>query len=401
MSVGLEKCAKAPAIRVGLLWHAANSGNLGVGALTFGNLALLRRAAAKAGFVPHFTVLGFADPGRLRYINEPDVEIFEIDRRAMMPGGGFGAALEKCDLICDIGGGDSFTDIYGPKRFAFLWLTKLLANMRHIPVIFSPQTIGPFTGMLYRRLAAIALRRATIVYARDPSSAEAARALAPSATVRQAVDVAFAMPFSRTRLPRGRTHIGINVSGLLFNSGYDGRNSFGLSIDYPVFIRSLLERLTADDRFQIHLIAHVNSENIPADDDCRVADLLACEFPRTVRVPDFADPVEAKGFISGLDALVAARMHACIAAYSCGVATIPVAYSRKFAGLFGGALRYPHMVPVTGMTTAEAVDYVMDRIAHREALAADITTGLRAVESLLDGYVDTLAEAMAAAKQKS
>ncbi|MDZ3833697.1 MAG: polysaccharide pyruvyl transferase family protein [Sphingopyxis sp.] len=401
MSVAQENSAGAPPIRVGLLWHAANSGNLGVGALTFGNLALLRRAAAKAGFEPRFTVLGFADPGRPRYIDEPDIEIFEIDRRAMMPGGGFGAALERCDLACDIGGGDSFTDIYGPKRFAFLWLTKLLANLRHIPLIFSPQTIGPFSGKLYRLLAGMALRRASIVYARDPSSAEAARKLAPSATIRQAVDVAFAMPFSRTRLPAGKTHIGINVSGLLFNRGYDGRNSFGLSIDYPVFIRSLLERLTADSHFEVHLIAHVNSENIPVDDDGRVADLLAHEFPQLIRVPDFADPVAAKSYISGLDTLVAARMHACIAAYSSGVATIPIAYSRKFAGLFGGALRYPHMVPVTGMTTAEAVEYVIDRIAQRKALAADIALGLRAVEGLLDGYVDSLAAAMAAAKQKS
>ncbi len=395
-----ERATTAP-IRVGLLWHAANSGNLGVGALTFGNLALLRRAAAKAGFVPNFTVLGFADPGRPRYIDEPDVDIFEIDRRAMMPGGGFGAELEKCDLVCDIGGGDSFTDIYGPKRFAFLWLTKLLANLRQIPLIFSPQTIGPFSGKMYRRLAAMVLRRAEIVYARDPSSAEAARALAPSATVRQAVDVAFAMPFSRTSLPADKIHIGINVSGLLFNGGYDGRNSFGLSIDYPVFIRTLLKRLTADDRCKVHLIAHVNSDNLPVDDDGRVADLLAREFPQAVRVPDFADPVAAKSYISGLDVLVAARMHACIAAYSSGVATIPVAYSRKFAGLFGGTLRYPHMVPVTGMTTAEAVDYVIDRIAHREVLAADIADGLRAVEGLLDGYVDTLATAMTVVKQKS
>lgn len=401
MNVEPDKLPGAPPVRIGLLWHAANSGNLGVGALTFGNLALLRRAAAKAGFVPQFIVLGFADPGRPRYIDEPDIEIFEIDRRAMMPGGGFGTAIERCDLVCDIGGGDSFTDIYGPKRFAFLWLTKLLANVRHIPLIFSPQTIGPFTGTLYRRLAAMALRRAAIVYARDPSSAEAARALAPLATVREAVDVAFAMPFSRTRLLPGKTHIGINVSGLLFNGGYDGRNGFGLSIDYPVFIRSLLERLTADDRCQVHLIAHVNSENIPVDDDGRIVDLLAREFPQVVRVPDFADPVAAKSYISGLDALVAARMHACIAAYSSGVATIPVAYSRKFAGLFGGALGYPHMVPVAGMTTVEAVDYVIDRIAHRDALAAEIAAGLRAVEILLDGYVDTLAAEIAATKQKS
>ncbi len=401
MSVAEDNLAGGRPIRVGLLWHAANSGNLGVGALTFGNLALLRRAAAKAGFVPHFTVLGFADRGRPPYIDEPDIDIFEIDRRAMMPGGGFGAALDRCDLVCDIGGGDSFTDIYGPKRFAFLWLTKLFANLHNIPLVFSPQTIGPFTGTLYRQLAAMALRRAAIVYARDPSSAKAARELAPSARVLEAVDVAFAMPFSRTSLPAGKTHIGINVSGLLFNGGYDGRNSFGLSIDYPVFIRSLLKRLTADKRCQVHLIAHVNSENLPVDDDGRVADLLACEFGQAVRVPDFVDPVSAKSYISGLDLLVAARMHACIAAYSSGVATIPVAYSRKFAGLFGGALRYPHMVPVTGMTTAEAVDYVIDRIAERRALTTDIAIGLRAVEGLLEGYVDTLAAVMTEAKQKS
>jgi hypothetical protein len=59
------------------------------------------------------------------------------------------------------------------------------------------------------------------------------------------------------------------------------------------------------------------------------------------------------------------------------------------------------MVPVTGMTTAEAVDYVIDRIAERRALTTDIAIGLRAVEGLLEGYVDTLAAVMTEAKQKS
>lgn len=381
-----------PRVHIGLLWHAANSGNLGVGALTFGNLALLRGAAKQAGVHPTFTIIGFADPGRAAYVDEPDVDVCEINRKAMMPGGAYAAAIARCDLICDIGGGDSFTDIYGPKRFAFLWLTKIIAYARGVPLIFSPQTIGPFTGRLYRQLAQLVLNRAAIVFARDPASATAALELAPSAEVRQVVDVAFAMPYTRLALPQDKVHVGINVSGLLFNGGYDGTNSFGLSIDYPAYIRELLGRLSAEDGIQIHLIAHVNSDNLPTDDDGRVADSLACEFPMATRVPDFADPIAAKSYISALDVVVAARMHACIAAYSSGVATIPVAYSRKFAGLFSGTLGYQHMVPVTGMSTSNAVDYTMDRIARHEELATEIAAGSMVVADLLASYSSVLSD---------
>ena len=37
---------------------------------------------------------------------------------------------------------------------------------------------------------------------------------------------------------------------------------------------------------------------------------------------------------------VGARMHACIAAFSSGVPTVPMAYSRKFTGLFTETLGY-------------------------------------------------------------
>jgi hypothetical protein len=47
--------------------------------------------------------------------------------------------------VLDIGAGDSFTDIYGPKRFAYLWLTKAMAIARRRPLVLSPQTIGPFS----------------------------------------------------------------------------------------------------------------------------------------------------------------------------------------------------------------------------------------------------------------
>lgn len=381
-----------PVIRIGLLWHSVNSGNLGVGALTFGNIALLRRACSASGVKPEFIVIGFPDQGRAVYLNDRDVEICEISSKSMLPGGLFSRTIARCDLICDIGAGDSFTDIYSAKRFGFLWLSKIMTVLAGKPLVFSPQTIGPFTGKIYRIMARVVLERAMVVFGRDPASVAATKILAPKAEIRQSVDVAFAMPFDRAALSEGVMHIGVNVSGLLFNGGYEGTNKFGLSIDYPAYTRQLLGALVQKTAVQVHLISHANSSTMANDDDGRVADQLATEFPGMIRVPDFSDPVQAKSYISGLDALVAARMHACIAAYSSGVAVIPVAYSRKFSGLFEGTLGYPHMVPVTGMTTEQAVAYTLDRIDCRADLAHEIDNGNKAVAALLQPYIDTLAD---------
>ncbi len=402
MTAGLINPA-APAaqkpVTIGLLWHSANSGNLGVGALTLGNIALLRRAAAMAGVAPRFVIMGFADAARPRYVAGDDIEVVEITGRAMLPGGAFHAAVAQCDIVCDIGGGDSFADIYGAKRFAYLCATKAAARWRGVPLIFSPQTIGPFTRPAYRRVAALALNGATHVFTRDPQSTAAATDIAPRATLSEAVDVAFAMPFDRAAQPGGRIAIGINTSGLLYNGGYDGTSRFGMDIDYAAYTLSLLDALSARDDVAVHLIAHVNSDTLPQDDDGRVADALAARYPGAIRVADFASPVAAKGYIAGLDMLVAARMHACIAAFSAGVAVVPVAYSRKFAGLFTGALGYPHLVPVTGMTTDQATAFTLAHIDDRAALARDIAAGNARVAPLLDGYVATVAAQLTQLRQ--
>lgn len=374
-------------ISIGLLWHAVNSGNLGVGALTVSNIALARQAAAAAGLTPKFRILGFVDRGQPHYVSGPDIEVTALNTRAMAPGGAYWRSLSRLDCVLDIGAGDSFTDIYGPKRFAFLWLTKALALARGVPLLMSPQTIGPFSKPIQTRLAAAVMRRADLVIARDPLSFDVARKMAPSARVEQAVDVAFAMPFQRRdRQDRKITEVGLNVSGLLFNGGYSGANEFGMQVDYADYTRRLIRALQAKPGISVHLICHVNSDDLPQDDDRRVADRLAGEFPGVVRAPDFASPVAAKSYISGLDFLIAGRMHACIAAYSSGVPVLPVAYSRKFVGLFDGVLGYPHMIPVTGLSTEEALALTLDKFDNRAALATDIQHGLRKVEGLLDSY---------------
>lgn len=384
---------KASDIAIGLLWHSVNSGNLGVGALTVGNLALAREAAARVGLTPRFRILGFVDPGAPHYVTDDDVDLLPLNTKAMAPGGKLWNAVSELDCVLDIGGGDSFTDIYGAKRFAFLVLSKAITLARGTPLLLSPQTIGPFSRQPQSFFAAAAMNRAAAVVARDPISFDVARRMAPKARVIQAVDVAFALPFERrVKSDPARTEVGLNVSGLLFNGGYSGANEFGMEVDYADYTRRLIRALLARPGVSVQLVSHVNSDALPQDDDRRVAVRLAAEFPDLVRAPDFTSPSDAKSYISGLDFLVAGRMHACIAAFSSGVPVAPVAYSRKFAGLFEGVLRYPHLVPVKGMSTEAAVDFTMDCFDRRDALKADIERGTLDVQGLLEAYREELGD---------
>lgn len=383
--------SRQAAISIGLLWHSASAGNLGVGALTVGNLLAARQAADACGLRPKFTILEFAGDFGGTYVHEADVVTFEIHGRSLISPQGYWATISKLDCILDIGAGDSFADIYGLKRFLYLWVTKELAYLRGTPLLLSPQTIGPFTRQPFRALAAHAMRRARAVVARDPASFAAIGDISPRARAVQAVDVAFLLPFEAPSPKKpGILDIGINVSGLLFNGGYSSGNDFGLEVDYAQLTRDLIAELVGRPGVRVHLISHVNSDRIPKDDDRRVADLLAEAFPGAIRVPDFASPSEAKSYIAGLDFLVAGRMHACIAAYSAGVPVVPIAYSRKFSGLFRGVLNYPYEVPVRGLTTQAALDYILQCLEDRAQMRAEITRGMTVVAAALSTYDDEL-----------
>lgn len=377
----------AKQLNVGLLWHSTNSGNLGVGALTVSNMAIASRAAERAGISVSFTVLGFRDRSP-EYVQVPSLA---IDGRTLLRPGGYWRELSKLDCVLDIGGGDSFADIYGPKRFGYLWLTKTIAIARRKPMILSPQTIGPFSSALYRALAGAVMRRSTAVFARDDMSMAAVRKLAPSANAIQSVDVAFALPYTPAERSSDRVRIGFNVSGLLFNRTLERAGRGILGYDYADLVRAFIKRLMSDSGNQVELICHVSAPEQPADDDGAVADQLAAEFPEIVRVPAFASPSEAKSYISGLDMLIAGRMHACIAAYSSGVPFVATAYSRKFSGLFG-MLDYPAVLPMSGMSVEEAVEFVSDAVAKRDQLRGSIEEGSARVAALIGRYETELTQ---------
>lgn len=372
-----------------------------MGALTLGNLSIVRAVCAELGLAPEFEIIGMRD-GEARYLGPKEARVFVVDTRSLLSPGGAWRTINAQDCVLDIGGGDSFADIYGLKRFMFLWLTKMMAIAGGTPLLLSPQTIGPFSRQPYRFLARLALERATCVVARDKVSFDFLAELAPGAKGALSVDVAFALPFEDHSAQRGgeRLKVGVNVSGLLFNEAESGNNRFGLDFDYAKVMRRFVADLVARGDVQVHLVTHVVTAGGGWDDDGGVADRLAQAFPQALRAPDFAGPCEAKSYISGLDVLVAGRMHACIAAFSAGVAVVPVAYSRKFGGLFG-MLGYDWMTPVKGMGDDQAVAYLKDCVARHGELTRDSAAGMQRVEAKLEAYRVELRTLLAAAAPTS
>ena len=332
-------------IKVGLLWHNLNSNNYGVGALAISHVALLQGAAEQLGVKLCFETLGTRNMAGLKVAEETElllgVEIKHVDYslRDLVSGmRRFNFEMVKLfrryDIVFDIGEGDSFTDLYGVRRFSIQMATKLFTVMAGVPLVIAPQTIGPFKAAYARKSAGWILKKARSVYTRDEASANFARELGVTPTA--LTDVAFSLPYSQgARIPNS---VGINVSGLLFSGGYTKTNQFGLTVDYPEFVTQLTSFFRSMGQ-TVHLVGHVIAPNNEVEDDYRACEKVKQAFAEddgVVVAKAFASPIEAKSYISQLSFFVGSRMHATIASVSSGVPTVPVAYSKKFGSLFEG-----------------------------------------------------------------
>ena len=106
-------------------------------------------------------------------------------------------------------------------------------------------------------------------------------------------------------------------------------------------------------------------------------------------------PVAAKSHIAGLDVFIGSRMHATIAAFTAGVPTVPVAYSRKFAGFFG-SLGYGALVDLTEASTTEAVAHTLALVEDRNRLSQLAVPALGLAEHAVDAFVDALVDVLPA-----
>lgn len=319
-----------------LLWHSLNSYNYGVGALTHSHLIILQSIADDLDISLDLFVVGWSD-SIIEYINHPSTKFIPFNRKFLFARrGGLFSWARQCDLVLDLAGGDSFTDIYGARRFWFQGLSKAIVLLAGRPLVLSPQTIGPFRYWWSTAFAKLVMKRCRAVVTRDNMSTSLVRKLDATERLVEATDVAFRLPYLPSSAAKDSIQVGVNVSGLLYAGGYRRKNDFSLTVDYAALTRTVLRWFLDQEECQVHLIGHVFVPDTlnSVEDDYRVCCQLATEFEKIIVAPQFASPSEAKSYISSMDFFCGSRMHACIAAFSSGVPTVPIAYSRKFPGLF-------------------------------------------------------------------
>ena len=361
-----------------LLGATFATGNLGVGALASGALAVIWHAQpnARVRFVDYgkeaetsvVEILGCKRPVsliNLRYswrvlLQNNVVYLLVLAlmlkvlspalRRRMIMGNKWLEAIASSDVAVAVSGGDSFSDIYGLGRFFYVTLPQLLITIVGKPLILLPQTIGPFRNPIARQVARYIMRRAVTVYSRDRAGVHAVRQLLElqddDPKARFCFDVGFVIePRKPVHMDLGGLDIevrgtellvGVNISGLLLMGGYGRDNAFSLGVDYRTLIDRVISLLIDELKATVLLIPHVFGVDRESDTNALLAvyQELGVRYPaRLYCVRGNYDQNEIKYIIGRCDLLIGSRMHACIAALSQEIPAVGIAYSDKFRGV--------------------------------------------------------------------
>ena len=363
-------------IEIGIVGAPINNGNLGCQALTYSIVSLLDEIARRNQLSFFYHVFEWGpdrqldaafcrrlgmNPGCLDSVRQGVYHDFLRKVKHYRDSARMKNTIKKCDFLIDLTEGDSFTDIYGQKRFDDLTDIKELIEKTNGRLILGSQTYGPFRKKENEERAAFVIKKAAAVFARDQLSGDYVRKISGVDPV-QTCDLAFRLPFasgkSKDNAKRTPEKIGLNVSGLLVSNSLENtQKSFSLKTNYDAFVSGILEYLTAH-HFEIHLIGHVQA-------DYDINKELKKKYPNVILAPEFDNPMDAKSYISGMDLFIGSRMHATIGALTSNTPVVPVAYSRKFTGLFA-TVDYPYVVDLQKADTESAVKQVEARIEAYE-----------------------------------
>ena len=384
-------------INVVLLSHYYKDNNLGCVALSICNLQLIERAAKEAGIPVNFII----------YVNEkqPHLSLDYIDSSYEYRVYSSSKQSVKhpikllttnifndCDVAFNLCAGDGFTDIYGFGRVLSESYMTVIANKKGVHMVLAPQTIGPFDKSLNKKIAKNVMKRCDYIFTRDEQSTIFCGSLGfKYPIVNEVIDVAFALPFQPIDQEHDCENIGLNVSGLLYQGGYNHDNYFNLSFSYKEYVDKLIKVLVEKGK-RVHLISHVITQDGSIEDDFKICKEIADCNKNVVLMPRRESPIEVKNYIAGMDVFIGARMHSTIGAFSAGIPVIPVAYSRKFNGLFN-TLKYPYYIDAKGdYDVNSAIARTMEYIDRKDELKNSVDSARSIYGERIDVYVDKVKE---------
>lgn len=245
----------------------------------------------------------------------------------------FGRYVKQVELEAAIYGGDGFSDIYGTCTFMGRMNQTRILRKAHVPLIFLPQTIGPFKYKQNYDVAVELLRYAKEIYVRDNKFVSELDKLDLNYT--QTPDLSSFMVPEPWNIGIKENAVGLNVSGLAYSNKFKGLE--GQFDVYPELVERIIKHFRTKG-CTIYLIPHSYNYNKPiADDDmvaCREAYNRLDDKNNVILIDKDLISPQIKYLISRMTFFIGARMHANFAAIYTGVPVFGMAYSYKFEGAF-------------------------------------------------------------------
>lgn len=412
--------------RVSLFGAAPDSGNQGVTALGDATLLALAnrgvREVAQFGF-SHASQREIASEGGTltvkRCVARPTRKIYRFDSlfalnvatRSRIRLHGPAKAILNSDAVLDLSAGDSLSDIYGMRRFHEVVLPKRVAIAAGIPLVLLPQTIGPFQSPEAKQIARDVLSQSKQTWARDKHSFAALQELLGERfdpnKHREGVDMAFLLqPREPAGLPAEIKHwlrstdrtdlVGINVSGLIYNTPEQSKQQFELQADYrAALMQAVAKILSANERTKILLIPHVHSAPGTRESDHDACQELRSCFPahhqaRMQVVASTLEAAELKWLIGKLGFFFGTRMHSTIAGLSSGVPTACLSYSMKTRGVFECCGMSDYAIELRSADTQTVVDELLAAWNNRKALRSQLAYWLPKVIERANRQMDQI-----------
>ncbi len=246
--------------------------------------------------------------------------------------------LNSADYVFDLSEGDSFSDIYGVKRFLVNYLFKKMVSRYAKKYVLLPQTIGPFKRQNIQTISGKLMRAMHRVYVRDYNSQKLLENLKIKTILFP--DMALYMEKQKPgcyNLPFDN-FVAVNVNGLLF---YDASGkSLVDKKEYKKIVESVVELLLSKNE-SVLLVPHTYAVAKKSRED---------DFMASINIFEKFNDGKSKGKIAVLDQelrapeikyllahskfTIGSRMHACLGSITSGRLSVALAYSSKFKGTF-------------------------------------------------------------------
>lgn len=278
----------------------------------------------------------YLDTDKKRYSQYPNVSFYKVEwfdksliNYLKLIMGLFGVCLydnfnkiiKDTDLVIDVSG-DSISSDYGTKSMFFSLFPAYLIS-RKVPLLYGPQTMGPFKTITQQYLAKKAFKISKRIFLREDISKEFLQNIKVDVKNSHA-DLAFLLRPKTNSIKLPENTIGIGLSVLI--------EKFG-EINSQRMFRSIVD-ICLSEGYNVLLITHVDTKN---GSDVKFGETLKKNYYASSEKVIFLNKnfiaSEWKYIIGQCKGVISARMHPIVQAVSQSIPSLNISYNHKSYGV--------------------------------------------------------------------